>query len=163
MMTQWCAKAFAELSTEQLYQILQLRQQVFVVEQDCVYLDADGLDQQALHLFAMTQGQVVACCRVLPPGVKYPEPSIGRVCTAQTQRRSGLGRELMQTALTLCAERYPSVRESPLATAVVSVADSSVRISAQLYLQNFYASFGFITVSDVYDEDGIPHIEMLHG
>lgn len=147
---EWFNKTFAALSTEELYQIVQLRQQVFVVEQNCVYLDADGYDRTALHLFAVQQGCVVACCRVLPPGLKYQEASIGRVCTALAQRGSGLGRELMQRALTLVGESYDS--ES---------ARADIRISAQLYLHNFYSSLGFTAVSAPYDEDGIPHIEML--
>ncbi len=147
---EWFNKPFAALSTEELYQIVQLRQQVFVVEQNCVYLDADGYDRAALHLFAVQQGRLVAYCRLLPPGLKYQEASIGRVCTALEKRGSGLGRELMQKALTLVDESYAS--------------DSvrvDIRISAQLYLQNFYSSLGFTAVSAPYDEDGIPHIEML--
>lgn len=152
---EWFTKTFAALSTAELYQIVQLRQQVFVVEQNCVYLDADGYDREALHLFAVQpetvqQKSVIAYCRLLPPGLKYQEASIGRVCTALPQRGSGLGRELMQRALTLVGESYAS--ES---TRV------DIRISAQLYLQNFYSSLGFTAVSAPYDEDGIPHIEML--
>ncbi len=153
---EWFTKTFAALSTEELYRIVQLRQQVFVVEQNCVYLDADGYDREALHLFAVQQKtvqqkRVIAYCRLLPPGLKYQEASIGRVCTALPQRGSGLGRELMQRALTLVDESYAS--ES---TCV------DIRISAQLYLQNFYSSLGFTAVSAPYDEDGIPHIEMLY-
>lgn len=157
---EWFNKPFAALSTEELYRIVQLRQQVFVVEQNCVYLDADGYDREALHLFAVEkqtvqqqtahQKSVVAYCRLLPPGLKYEEASIGRVCTALEKRGSGLGRELMQKALTLVDESYAS--------------DSvrvDIRISAQLYLQNFYSSLGFTAVSAPYDEDGILHIEML--
>jgi len=147
---EWFNKTFAALSTEELYQIVQLRQQVFVVEQVCVYLDADGYDREALHLFAVQQGCIVAYCRLLPPGLKYQEASIGRVCTALEKRGSGLGRELMQKALTLVSASYAS--ES------VRV---DIRISAQLYLQSFYSSLGFTAVSAPYDEDGIPHIEML--
>lgn len=152
---EWFNKTFAALGTEELYRIVQLRQQVFVVEQNCVYLDADGYDREALHLFAVQQEavqqkSVVAYCRLLPPGLKYQEASIGRVCTALAQRGSGLGRELMQRALTLADESYASedVRVD-------------IRISAQLYLQHFYSSLGFTAVSAPYDEDGIPHMEML--
>ncbi|MDO9317042.1 MAG: GNAT family N-acetyltransferase [Gammaproteobacteria bacterium] len=151
---EWFNKTFAALGTEELYQIVQLRQQVFVVEQNCVYLDADGYDRAALHLFAVQQGCVVAYCRLLPPGLKYQEASIGRVCTALAQRGSGLGRELMQRALTLAAASYSSGGER-------SDLHTEIRISAQLYLQNFYSSLGFSAVSAPYDEDGIPHIEML--
>ncbi len=145
---QWITREFAALSAEQLYQILQLRQQVFVVEQQCVYLDADGLDGEAVHVFATREEQVIACCRLLPPGLKYGEATIGRVCTALAQRGTGLGRALMHTALALSDARYPG---------------QGIRISAQLHLQHFYADFGFVAVSAPYEEDGIPHIEMLRG
>jgi ElaA protein len=147
---EWLHKTFAALSTEELYRMMQLRQQVFVIEQNCVYLDADGCDRSALHLFAVRQGCIVAYCRLLPPGLKYQEASIGRVCTALAQRGTGLGRELMQRALTLVSESYAA--ES---------ARVDIRISAQLYLQSFYSSLGFTAVSAPYDEDDIPHIEML--
>ncbi len=142
----WHCLPFETLSLTQLYSLLRLRQEVFVLEQDCVYLDVDGRDIGALQLFAQQRGEVVACCRILAPGVKYAEASIGRVCTALSQRGRGVGVTLMQRAVACCEQHYPG---------------QGIRISAQQYLKAFYESFGFVQVSDVYDEDGIPHIEML--
>lgn len=143
---QWQTLRFDQLTTSLLYQILKIRQEVFAVEQNSVYLDVDGRDLDALHILAMRDDELMAYCRVLPPGLKYPEASIGRVLTTAPARGSGAGRALMEYALTVCAQHYP---------------DSGVRISAQLYLEEFYSSFGFISCSSPYGEDGIPHIEML--
>ena len=142
----WQCVAFDELSSKRLYEILKIRQEVFAVEQNSVYLDVDGRDLDALHVLAMRDDELMAYCRVLPPGLKYPEASIGRVLTTAPARGSGAGRALMDYALTVCAQHYP---------------DSGVRISAQLYLEEFYSSFGFTSCSEPYGEDGIPHIEML--
>lgn len=145
-MQQWYCLSFDELDPHRLYALMCLRQQVFVIEQSCVYQDADNFDQEALHLFAMDGDRLIACCRILAPGKKYTEPSIGRVCTAQSHRGMGLGRVLMEKALEQLTARYPFQR---------------VRISAQLYLQSFYTSLGFRTTSAPYDEDGILHVNML--
>lgn len=143
----WQCLPFEALSLVQLYAMLRLRQEVFAVEQSSIYLDVDGRDPGAVHLFAEQEdGRVIACCRLLAPGVKYAEASIGRVCTAHSQRGKGLGIEMMQRALAVCAQRYPG---------------QGIRISAQQYLQDFYTGFGFVQTSPAYDEDGIPHIEML--
>lgn len=142
----WHCVPFESLSLTQLYSLLRLRQEVFVLEQDCVYLDVDGRDIGALQVFAQQRGEVVACCRILAPGVKYAEASIGRVCTALSQRGHGVGMALMQRAASCCDQLYPG---------------KGIRISAQQYLKAFYERFGFVQTSDVYDEDGIPHIEML--
>ena len=142
----WQYLRFDQLSTTRLYQILKIRQEVFSIEQNCVYLDADGKDMDALHVFATVDDELIAYCRVLPPGLKYPEASIGRVLTSSAARGSGAGRALMEYALTVCTQLYPG---------------RGVRISAQLYLEGFYSSFGFSSCSSPYDEDGIPHIEML--
>ncbi len=141
----WQCLPFEELSLNTLYAILRLRQEVFAVEQASVYLDVDGFDPGACHLFATQDETPVAYCRLLSPGVKYPEASIGRVVTAPGVRGSGAGRELMRRALTECEARFP---------------DSGLRISAQAYLQRFYESFGFAVITAPYDEDGIPHIGM---
>lgn len=141
----WHCLPFKALSLHQLYALLRLRQEVFAVEQTSIYLDADGRDQDALHLFATQGDDIAACCRILAPGVKYGEPSIGRVCTAAQHRGRGLGLALMQRAIALCQQHYPG---------------RGIRISAQLYLREFYAGLGFVQTSEVYDEDGIPHIEM---
>lgn len=145
-MVEWHCQSFDELGSLRLHALMSLRQQVFVVEQACAYQDADSFDQEALHLFATDSDTLIACCRLLAPGKKYAEPSIGRVCTAQSHRGRGIGRELMQRALQQVTQHYPN---------------QAVRISAQLYLQKFYESLGFRTTSAPYDEDGILHIDML--
>jgi ElaA protein len=138
----WHDRAFTELTVGELYAIVQLREAVFVVEQNCVYRDADGLDPPSRHLFADAGGDLRAYLRIVPPGVKYAEISLGRIVTSQAARRGGLGKELVRRGL-------------------AAVGAVPVRIGAQLYLERFYAGFGFVRSSDVYDEDGIPHIEML--
>ncbi len=139
----WHDREFAQLTTSELYAIIALRERVFVVEQRCAYLDADGLDQRAMHVWATSGGAMVAYLRLLPPGARFSEHSIGRVIVAPEFRGSGLGRELMLRGM-----------------ALVRVA--AIRISAQAHLEKFYSDLGFTRVSDVYDEDGISHIEMLH-
>ncbi len=141
-MTTWHLREFRELSAAELYAIVQLRERVFVVEQKCVYLDADGLDPVSRHLWAERDGEVVAYLRLVPAGAKYDELAIGRVVTAPEARGSGLGRELMRRGIA--------------AAGVVAI-----RISAQAHLEAFYGELGFARASDVYDEDGIPHVEMI--
>jgi ElaA protein len=141
-MTEWHDRSFAELTVAELYSIVELRERVFIVEQKCAYLDADGADRVSRHLWATRDDAIVAYLRLVPAGVKFAEVSIGRVVIAPEARRTGLGRELMQRG---CA-------------AAGSVA---IRIGAQAYLQRFYTDLGFETVSDLYVEDGIPHYEML--
>jgi ElaA protein len=143
----WLWHSFAELSGAELYAILAARQRVFSVEQDCAYLDADGLDLESWHLRTVSPtGEVQAYLRVLPPGLRYTEASIGRVLTVPEVRRQGLGRPLVAEGLRRLQNLFPG---------------HGVRIGAQQYLENFYSEFGFVTVSVPYDEDGIPHIEML--
>lgn len=145
----WHCTPWSALSATELYDLLALRSAVFVVEQACAYLDPDGADPKALHVYAYdTSGNLTACARILPAGVSYPEASIGRVCTAFSERGKGLGRELMKRAIAYVHAHYGQV---PL------------RISAQEYLVRFYESFGFRTVSETYLEDGIPHVEMYRG
>lgn len=142
-------KAFAELTTRELYAMLALRSEVFIVEQRCVYLDPDGLDLDAHHLFgwSATEPETLVCgVRILGPGVSYAEPSIGRVVTSPRFRGSGVGRVLMQRAMLECARLYPG---------------QGIQIGAQQYLERFYAGLGFVTVSAPYDEDGILHVKML--
>lgn len=142
----WYAKSFAQLNTQELYDLLQLRQEVFVVEQHCPYLDADGKDPQAWHLFVYNeQQQMLACARVFLPDAFSRDARIGRVVSAPQARRTGLGRELMQQALAFCAAHAPH---------------SKIVLSAQTYLRAFYASFGFVEVGEEYLEDDIPHIDM---
>jgi ElaA protein len=148
----WTWKRFDELSLGELYEILKVRQQVFTVEQNCVYQDVDGLDNVSWHLFARLadakDGAIQAYLRVVEPGYKYQEPSIGRVMTVAAARGTGAGKMLMANAMTHIAVEFPGAR---------------VRISAQLYLKVFYEGFGFQAVSEPYAEDDIPHIEMVTG
>jgi ElaA protein len=143
----WTLRAFDALTPGELYGILALRQRVFVVEQACAYLDADGRDPASLHLFACdAAGRYVACLRVVPPGTKFVEPSLGRIATAPEVRRTGLGREIVARGIEAAIAAHGRV---------------SIRISAQRYLERFYGEFGFVTQGTPYDEDGIPHVDML--
>ncbi|MBU4538770.1 MAG: GNAT family N-acetyltransferase [Weeksellaceae bacterium] len=142
----WKIKTFPELSTKELYQILKIRQEVFIVEQTCYYLDADGYDDKALHIWAEREGEVLAYCRLFNPGIKYPEASIGRVLTNQKFRKMKLGKILLKIALTAIETRFRT---------------KSVRISAQDYLLKFYSEFGFLDTGLKYLEDDIPHTEMV--
>jgi len=146
----WHSAGLDDLSPRLLYALLRLRAEVFVVEQACAYLDLDGKDclPTTRHLFAMDgDGEAAACLRLLAPGVSFTEASLGRVATAARYRRNGLGVVLMQRGLAELARRWPG----------------PVRIGAQAYLIDFYGRFGFIVASEPYDEDGIPHVEMLLG
>jgi ElaA protein len=146
-MRAWIWRAFAELSPHELYSILQLRALVFVVEQECAYNDLDGYDAASLHLFTEdVAGRVIAALRMLPPGVKYREPSLGRVVTHPEFRGTGLGLELMREGIRRASADFPG---------------AAIRIGAQRRLEGFYRSLGFATVSPPYDEDGIEHVEML--
>lgn len=139
-------KSFQELSADELYEILRLRQEVFVVEQNCPYLDCDNKDQHSHHvLLRNKRGNLIAYARVLPPGVSYAEVSIGRVVSSPAVRGTGTGKIIMNTALSFISEIY---------------GDVPVRIGAQSYLIKFYRSFGFEALED-YIEDGIPHTIML--
>ena len=143
---EWIHKKFDELTVSELYDILQLRNEVFAVEQNCVYPDMDYKDQPSVHLMGWMDHKLVAYTRIIPPGIAYAEPSIGRVVTSSLVRRSGTGRELMQRSIQLLHSLY---------------GDQPVRIGAQLYLKEFYTSLGFRQTSEIYLEDGIEHIEML--
>lgn len=147
-MLTWQWSHFESLNVGDLYALLAARNAVFAVEQNCPYQDLDGVDQQAWHLLGWHEAQhdLAAYCRVIAPGIKYPEPSIGRVLTPQHYRGKGLGRQLMSEALERTAALYPG---------------QAVRIGAQHRLEKFYADFGFRVASEVYLEDGIPHVEML--
>jgi ElaA protein len=143
----WCR--FDALSVVELDAIYRARQQVFTIEQNCVYLDADGHDAHSHHLAAWSSDDPtipLAYARVVDPGRKYVEPSIGRVITTGAARGTGLGRELVRRATALCGEAFPG---------------RGIRISAQSRLERFYAGFGFVAVGAPYLEDGIPHTEML--
>ena len=146
MNIRWYYKAFDELSANELYCILQLRSEVFVVEQNCVFLDADNKDQQCLHCMGRYRDELAAYTRIAPPGYIYKETSIGRVATSPAHRRKGLGRELMQYSLEICRLNF---------------GNTDIKLGAQYYLKEFYASFGFIEVGDTYIEDGIKHVYMI--
>ena len=126
--------------------MLQLRNEVFVVEQHCVYQDTDNKDQLAFHLMGWEEGVLKAYTRLLPPGISYAEPSIGRVVISAAARRGGMGRELMSQSINACTRLFGAL---------------PVKIGAQVYLTKFYTELGFHPTSEEYLEDGIPHIEMI--
>lgn len=146
MSLNWNCKSFDELNVHELYAILRLRTEVFVVEQNCVFQDMDNKDQMSYHICGWQDGELIAYTRLVPAGVSYAEASIGRVITAPSARRTGAGKELMQYSIKKLYELWGK---------------QSIKLGAQLYLKKFYESFGFEQTSDIYIEDGIPHIEML--
>lgn len=139
-------KSFNEFSIHELYAVLRLRNEVFIIEQNCPYLDLDGKDQESFHLLYYVEDQLAAYTRLLPAGLSYEEPSIGRVITAPSFRGIGLGKLLMEASIDGCYEKFGIC---------------GIRISAQYHLSKFYSSLGFAEVGQVYDEDGIPHIQMF--
>lgn len=147
MMIQWQLLPFAQLSTLQLYDLLKLRVDVFVVEQNCPYPELDGHDTKAevQHLLGYRNGQLVACSRLLPAGTTYENVSIGRVATLKSARGDGLGHQLLSQALIGCQQLWPG---------------ATIEIGAQQHLERFYQHHGFQTTSEMYLEDGIPHIDM---
>jgi len=142
----WHTKAFEELTSDELYDIMQLRTNIFVVEQNCPYPELDGKDKNCLHVFATQHGNVIAYARIVPPGLSYKEISIGRVAVHQEYRKDGLGRVLIDLALEKIEEEFGA---------------QAIQIGAQSYLKKFYGSFGFEPVSEEYLEDGIPHVDMI--
>ncbi|REG89355.1 GNAT family N-acetyltransferase [Winogradskyella sediminis] len=139
-------KKFNALTTQELYNILQLRSEVFVVEQDCVYQDIDGKDQKALHIFGYKNDKIVAYTRIFKAGDYFKEASIGRVVVAQQERKFKYGYDIMKASINAIKTHYN---------------DTIIRISAQVYLKQFYNNLGFIEDGEDYLEDGIPHINML--
>lgn len=142
----WVYKSFEELTAKEMYYILQLRNEVFVVEQNCIFQDADNKDQKSRHLFIIEGDQILAYCRILPPGISYEEMSIGRVVSSPKIRRKGMGRKLITKAIECCYSTY---------------GQGKIRIGAQLYLLGFYGSFGFKKEGEIYLEDGIEHVQMV--
>lgn len=130
----------------EMYEVIRVRESVFVVEQQCAYQDADGLDPQSWHLRVTMEGELAAYARVVDPGLKYTEPSIGRVITLPRFRKLQIGRALVAEAIAFTEKHFPG---------------QGIRIGAQAHLEQFYGSFGFQAVGAVYDEDGIAHIDML--
>ncbi|MDM5190796.1 GNAT family N-acetyltransferase [Bacillus sp. DX4.1] len=142
----WYIKKFEELTTNELYEILKERTNVFVVEQNCPYPEVDGKDIAAHHVFLEKNGEIIAYSRVLPAGVAYKEVSFGRVLVKKEHRGTGLAKELLEKVLHFLE---------------TELKETTIKIQAQDYLQQFYGSFGFEAISDVYLEDNIPHINML--
>lgn len=146
-MINWRWFKFKELSLDQLYDIMALREQVFTIEQQCSAFDFDGLDKQAVHLLGLDNNKILAYARILPTDI-YAEGvvSFGRIVVAKEHRRQGLGKTMMQKIVDFIAVHYPNM---------------PIKFSAQTYLQSFYERFGFRAVGDEYDEGGIPHIKMV--
>jgi ElaA protein len=142
----WICKPFDQLTPKELYAILQLRNAVFVVEQNCVFQDADDKDQSSWHLMGWNDDQLAAYTRLVPAGISYGESSIGRVVICPKMRKSGLGKDLMEKSIAMI---YSLWNIQP------------IRISAQLYLKKFYESFGFQQCSEIYLEDNIEHLSMI--
>jgi ElaA protein len=142
----WRYQPWSALGIDDLYRIMVLRQRVFVVEQTCAYLDADGWDARASHLWCDHGDLTVAYLRVFGPGVRHAEACLGRIVTAPEVRRTGIGRRLVDEGLRRIAAAHGPV---------------PVRIGAQAYLERFYRDAGFVRVSDDYLEDGIPHLDMV--
>ena len=145
MKIQWKIKPFETLSVNELYDILRLRSEIFVVEQNCVYLDLDGKDKLALHLFGEFEGKIMAYSRLFKPGISFENASIGRVVVDVNCRERKWGHELMREAI---------------AGIQLHFGESKITIGAQLYLKKFYESHGFVQTSEMYLEDDIPHIQM---
>jgi ElaA protein len=167
-MLTWRFAPFDKLTPREVHDLFQARVGVFVLEQKCVFQDVDGIDPDCWHLLGYENrgqsrlsptensgtvpregragGRLIAYCRIVPPRIKFPEPSIGRVLTTAAGRRTGAGRELMREAVARTNALWPG---------------QAIRIGAQRYLERFYGDFGFVRSSDPYDEDGIVHIEML--
>ena len=143
----WTTSSFGQLGKQELYEIIRLRQDVFVVEQECAYADLDGLDEGAFHMRGYEDGKLLAYQRLLPPGLSYPESSIGRILVSPAGRGRQLGRELVQRGIEYNTNHWP---------------ESAIRIGAQAHLADFYGSLGFVVDGEEYVEDGIPHLHMLH-
>ncbi|MGL5347978.1 MAG: GNAT family N-acetyltransferase [Peptostreptococcaceae bacterium] len=143
----WNFKKFNELNIEEVYKILGLRSEVFVVEQDCVYLDCDNKDFKSYHLFLKDNNEIVAYLRILEKGVSYDEVSIGRVLVKKSYRGKGISREMMVKAIDFVEK---------------DLKEDTIKIQAQAYLVDFYGSLGFKAVSKEYLEDNIPHIDMIY-
>lgn len=139
-------KHFSNITINELYDILQLRAEIFAVEQNCVYNDLDGLDKDATHQFIKKEGKIIAYSRLLKPGTRFPDFSIGRVVIKQSERGTGLGMQMMTEAKTFILNEWKAEK---------------IKISAQKYLRRFYEDLGFVVVTEEYLEDGIPHFGML--
>lgn len=141
----WNTYHFDELTARKLYDFLKLRVDVFVVEQNCPYPELDGLDQESIHIAYTENGQILAYARLVPAGVKYEIPSIGRVIVRPEARSRGLAKQLMKNSMDYILSEWQT---------------NEIQLQGQVYLQKFYESFGFLPISAEYDEDGIPHVDM---
>ena len=139
-------KKFNELSIQELYSLLKLRSEIFVVEQDCVYQDLDGKDAKALHVIGINNNEVVAYTRIFKPGDYFDIASIGRVAVRKDYRKYGYGKDIMQASINAVNEKFK---------------EQQIKISAQTYLDKFYTELGFKAIGEGYLEDGIPHIQMV--
>lgn len=139
-------KSFEQLSLHQLYEVLRLRSEVFVVEQDCVYQDIDGKDEKALHVLGFDNGNLVAYTRIFPPGIYFSEAAIGRVVVKNSSRKNKFGHEIMEASIKAVQDNFDT---------------TNIKLSAQTYLTKFYESHGFHQIGEGYLEDGIPHIAMI--
>lgn len=139
-------KKFEDFSVEELYQVLKIRSQVFVVEQNCVYQDLDGNDQKAIHIFGKKNNEIVAYSRIFKSGNYFEKASIGRVVVSKNERALGYGHDIVKASITAIEQHYDT---------------KNIKISAQTYLKKFYESHGFIQIGKEYLEDGIPHIAMI--
>ena len=142
----WALKEFDKLTVDELYALLQLRSEVFVVEQNCVFQDMDNKDKFSHHLMGWQNNKLVAASRLVPPGISYQEPSIGRVVTSLEIRNKGIGKMLMEKSIEIAEELFGK---------------QAIKIGAQFYLLEFYSSLGFKPSSAIYLEDGIEHLEMI--
>lgn len=140
-------KKFSELTPDELYEILRIRNEVFVIEQTCIFQDCDEKDQRSYHLFGIDKGKIIAYLRILEKGVSYSEISIGRVLVDKKHRRKGFARDILLKAIDFIEN---------------NLNEKEIRISAQKYLVDFYESLGFVISSEMYLEDGIPHIDMFY-
>ncbi|MBT2570497.1 GNAT family N-acetyltransferase [Planococcus sp. ISL-110] len=141
----WKTYRFDELTAKKLYEVLKLRVDVFVVEQNCPYPELDDLDQRSIHLLYSENDEVLAYARLVPAGVKYELPSIGRVIVREDARGRGFAKQLLERSINYILEEWQA---------------SAIQLQGQVYLKEFYQSFGFQSISDSYDEDGIPHVDM---
>lgn len=146
MNIEWVCKPFSDLTPQQLYAILRLRNEIFVVEQNCVFQDADNKDLQCHHLMGWYKDELIAYARLIDAGISYHAASIGRVIVKKKFRKKDVGKKLMHQAIQLCYALFGM---------------QEIKIGAQVYLKKFYESYGFLQCSEIYDEDGIDHIEML--
>lgn len=142
----WQVQPLMQLSATQLHALYQLRTAIFVVEQACAYQEVDEHDPQSVHLLGWQGAELLACARVCPPHTVYTQPSVGRVAVADAHRGKGLGKEIFKRALVQCRQAYP---------------EKEIKIQAQCYLEKFYQSFGFKTVSVPYPDFGIMHVDMI--